>query len=456
MAHGRSHSRARAPCPRRQINKLICPRYPQDARCQLRRIDEIVFFLIGTRVGPRFEEVVVNAVDVKERDEGPGIEDCALDVGTANARTSTGGPGGGAHPLAQRVHEGTDRLKRRLVDPRRELFAQVLAQLFLIERHLLQRPAQMAWEDGETDGFVYLSARLDGRPDPEQREGLGPVVRALEMRGGAPESSFQMVGDESLAHALRIRPGVEAPGIHTIVVKAPPRLAILLYLSELFRLRGLLVECHGQPREPVLPDLLVEDMRQQERQGRFLFRGQDNRPAWEHLLQKREMGAFGVDILGRDALERATLLGFVDGKTEPPFRDHSDVGNHAVRARDHLVPLGPLGLALLRHSAFRPALECLDLVDAGGEKLRFMIPSRRPLPGELRGHSHFAVGILLFEVLRHTNLVEVVGVEHVQRRGTRIEIDIEPVDKATSGVSCQSALNTDPISASNIDPLVVC
>ncbi len=170
----------------------------------------------------------MNAIDVQECDQRFGIEDRALDVGAADAGTSTSGPGGDAHPLAQRVHERADRLKCSLIDPRRKLFAQVLTQVFLVERQLLQRPAQVAWEDGETDGLVDLSARLGRRPDPEQRECLGPVVRDLEIRGGAPESRLHTVGDESLAHNLLIRSGVKAPGKHAVVVEAFPCLAIFL------------------------------------------------------------------------------------------------------------------------------------------------------------------------------------------------------------------------------------
>ncbi len=124
MAHGRRHARARASRPRGQINELLRSRYAQRARCQFRIIDKIVDFLVGADGGSGLEEVVVNAIDVQERDQGSGIEDRALDVRATDAGASTAGSGGDAHPLAQGVHAGADRLKRRLVDPRRELFIQ--------------------------------------------------------------------------------------------------------------------------------------------------------------------------------------------------------------------------------------------------------------------------------------------------------------------------------------------
>lgn len=43
-----------------------------EVRGQLRRIDQIIDLFVGACIGPRFEEIVVNAIDVQERDQGCG------------------------------------------------------------------------------------------------------------------------------------------------------------------------------------------------------------------------------------------------------------------------------------------------------------------------------------------------------------------------------------------------
>lgn len=113
------------------------------------------------------------------------------------------------------------------------------------------------------------------------------------------------------------------------------------------------------------------------------------------------MGALRVDNPSRHALERAMLLEFVGRKSEPSLRDHPDISDHPLRPLDQSGSCSLLALVLLRHAEVRPALESLDLVDAGRKELPLVISTGRPLPRELRGRMNLAVRIQVLKILRH-------------------------------------------------------
>src|SRR5690606_38664284 len=95
---------------------------------------------------------------------------------------------------------------------------------------------------------------------------------------------------------------------------------------------------------------------------------------------------------------------------------------------------------LLRHPPLCARLKGTDFIDAGRKELAFMETASRPLPRELRSRPDLASWVMLDKILRLPLIVQISGVEQIERRCSRIEIDIEPIDIAAADVRSDGAI----------------